>query len=105
MLAGQQGSVRPKMRDVLLEASRALANIDADRLEELALSCHALNREQKRSGAAACARVTCEALDSRQELTLLGSILEATQANLRVLRHLRAMHAGIATYADRTGRN
>ena len=89
----------------MLEASRALANIDAERLEELALSCQALNREQKKSGAAVRARIACEAFDSRQELALLGSVLEATQANLRVLRHLRAMRAGLAGYADHADRN
>jgi hypothetical protein len=34
-----------KLKELVVEASRALARLDAGRLEELALSCQALNRE------------------------------------------------------------
>ena len=34
-----------ELKGLVVEASRALARLDADRLEELALSCQALNRE------------------------------------------------------------
>jgi hypothetical protein len=37
------------LKDLVIEASRALARLDADRLEELALSCQALNRDLVRS--------------------------------------------------------
>jgi len=40
---------RPKLKELVVEASRALAQLDAERLEELALSCQALNRELARS--------------------------------------------------------
>lgn len=40
---------RPKLKELVIEASRALARLDADRLEELALSCQALNRDLVRS--------------------------------------------------------
>jgi hypothetical protein len=40
---------RPKLKELVVEASRALARLDAERLEELALSCQALNRELVRS--------------------------------------------------------
>jgi hypothetical protein len=44
----QQGAARPdypEIRQLVMEASQALAQLDAARLEELALSCKALNRE------------------------------------------------------------
>jgi hypothetical protein len=34
-----------ELKELVVEASRALARLDADRLEELALSCQALNRD------------------------------------------------------------
>ena len=36
---------QPELKELVREASRALASLDAGRLEELALSCQALNRE------------------------------------------------------------
>ena len=42
-------SRHPKLKELVVEASRALARLDADRLEELALSCQALNRDLARS--------------------------------------------------------
>jgi hypothetical protein len=47
----QQGAARPdypEIRQLVMEASQALAQLDAARLEELALSCKALNREINR---------------------------------------------------------
>ena len=35
-----------EIREVIAEASQALARLDADRLEELALACQALNRDR-----------------------------------------------------------
>jgi hypothetical protein len=52
---------RPKLKELVVEASRALARLDADRLEELALSCQALNRELVRSDPAQ------QALDADQQ--------------------------------------
>ena len=47
--AGNAGNgarwVHPELKELVVEASRALARLDADRLEELALSCQALNRD------------------------------------------------------------
>ncbi len=37
--------VHPELKELVVEASRSLARLDADRLEELALSCQALNRD------------------------------------------------------------
>ncbi len=38
-------ATNPELKELVVEASRALARLDAPRLEELALSCEALNRD------------------------------------------------------------
>ncbi len=74
------------LKEILQEASRALALLDADRLEELALFCQELKRNPIRADFGEQARL---AADTRRELTVLGRVLEATRANIRVLRTLR----------------
>ena len=44
---------QPELNELVREASKALACLDADRLEELALSCQALNRNPAAETAAA----------------------------------------------------
>ena len=39
----------PGLKELVVEASRALARLDAGRLEELALSCQALTRDLARA--------------------------------------------------------
>ena len=45
MLGTEMRRINPELKQLVGEASRALASLDADRLEELALSCQALNRD------------------------------------------------------------
>ena len=45
MLQLRDGRFNPELKALVVEASLALARLDADRLEELALSCQALNRD------------------------------------------------------------
>jgi hypothetical protein len=71
------------VKQTLQEACRSLALLDADRLEELALSCQALNWRPIREDFAAHARVGSEA---RRDLAVLGCVLEATWANIGVMR-------------------
>lgn len=80
---------RPKLKELVREASKALACLDAERLEELALSCQALNRdlapvtEQERKTLADQAR------DASRDMAVFGRVLEATRANLQVMSRLR----------------
>jgi hypothetical protein len=101
----QQNNSRPELKEMVLEASRALAHLDAERLEELVVSCDALNREQIHADAESRVRWAREARGSRQEMALLASVLEATQANLRVLRQLSAIRSSRLEYALRAGKN
>jgi hypothetical protein len=82
------------------EASRALARLDADRLEELAISCRALNRgggtldPEKRMVLARQAR------DAAGDMAVFARVLEATRTNLRVITRLREMRLGRLEYRE-----
>jgi hypothetical protein len=81
---------------MVAEASQALARLDAARLEELALSCQALNRvppepEQR-------AALAKEAGAAAGEMAVLSRVLEATMANLKVMKRLQDLHAGRLEY-------
>jgi hypothetical protein len=85
----------PELKEIIREASRALALLDSVRLEELALSCHALNRRPMPKGIAEQARIGS---DARRDLAVFGRMLEATQANLTVLRRTRRLREARLEY-------
>ena len=85
---------RPELKQLVMEASRALALLDAGRLEELALSCQALNRDLGTSGRADRPRMARQAREAAAEMAVLGRVLEATRGNLEVMNRLRELRAG-----------
>ncbi len=91
---------RGELRELVVEASQALARLDADRLEELALSCQLLNRDLKSAGAADRGRLAREAAG---DMAVYARVLEATRANLKVMHRLRELHAGRLEYLERNG--
>src|SRR5215472_17988557 len=74
--------VNPELRELVAAASVALARLDADRLEELALACRALNRDLARDVRADFER---QAREASREMAVFGRVLEATRSNLDVL--------------------
>jgi hypothetical protein len=118
---------RPALKEIVSEAARALARLDADRLEELALSCRALNREltcdQTRdvtgdvtgdgpgvsnrdasSGSPPIketerARLAAEAGAARGDMAIFAGVLEATRANVQVIERLRELRSGSIEYS------
>ena len=94
---------RQELREVVVEASQALARLDADRLEELALSCQLLNREWKCAGAADRERVAREAREAAGEMGIYARVLEGTRANVNVMHRLRELRAGRIEYSERNG--
>lgn len=93
-------NVQPGLKQMVVEASQALARLDAARLEELALSCRALNRMAADSAQrAARARESTEAV---KEMAVLSRVLEATRANLKVMKRLQDLRAGQLEYAPGT---
>lgn len=100
--------VRPALKALVMEASRALAALDAARLEELAVSCQALNKAL--SSMDAGERKLLEAGEAREaegEMAVFARVLEATRSNLKVmerLRELRQCDFGRIEYSERQAR-
>ncbi len=89
---------RPLLKELVIEASRALARLDAERLEELALSCQALNRDLAHEDAEGRAALAVEAGSAAGDMAVFARVLEATRANLSVMRRLRELRAGRLEY-------
>jgi hypothetical protein len=81
------------LKQIVSEASRALALLDAERLEELARACQALNRDQlERAEAARQAR------DAAGEMAVFARVLDATRTNMTVVNRLHASRQGAMFY-------
>jgi hypothetical protein len=88
----------PDLRGLVAEASQALARLDAGRLEELAASCQALNREWPGRYAQDRAQAEKQARAALGEMATLARVLDATRSNLRVMRRLQALRDGDIQY-------
>ena len=95
---------RQALKELVVEASRALACLDADRLEELALSCQALNRDLPQLGAQEGAELAGQAGEAAEDMAVFARVLEVTRANLTVMNRLRDLHAGRLEYGERQQR-
>lgn len=91
---------RPKLKKLVAEASKALARLDADRLEELALSCQALNRDLLPRLPVARELLACEAREAAADMATFACVLQATRANLEVMNRLRALRSGSFEYSE-----
>lgn len=78
-----------ELKEINAETIRALARLDADRLEQIALSCHGLDSR----------RIQLEIAGHRElerDMAVLARVLEMTRTNLCVLR--RAARTGQLEY-------
>jgi len=97
-----ESSSAPELKELVTEATRALARLDVARLEELVLSCQALTRipppktREEREGFAR------QASAARGEMAVFARVLEATRANLKVMERLRELRAGTTGYSERS---
>ena len=77
-------SLLPSLHEIVRDATAALTRLDADRLEELALSCRMLSRAL----ASPEHRLDpLEVAEGAQGLLTMRRVLEVTRSNLRVMRH------------------
>jgi hypothetical protein len=97
----EAGRLNPELREIVIEASLALARLDAGRLEEMAVSCQALNRDLAPLSEEMRAELVRQAHDAAGEIRVFGRILEATRANLNVMRRLRELRDGRLEYGGR----
>jgi hypothetical protein len=88
----------PQLKELVGEASQALARLDTRRLEELALCCQALNRDLTTSDSAVWADHSCQAWEAGEEMAVFARVMEATRANLNVMNRLRELRAGRLEY-------
>ena len=97
---------QPELKNILVEASHALANLDADRLEEMALSCASLVRAVDSESVDVKDRLDPECREAWKDMAIFMRVLEATRANLNVMRRLREMRAVQLDYGpERDGCN
>jgi hypothetical protein len=94
----------PALKELVAEASQALARLDAARLEELALSCQALTRMLQTENREECDRMARQAREAEGDMAVFARVLEATRANLNVMNRLRALRAGQLEYTERQAR-
>jgi hypothetical protein len=98
MSASERRPVAPEIRRIVQEASQALARLDGPRLEELALSCGALQRDLLIADAVERAEFERHARQAAIDMGIFGRILEATYGNLEVMRRLRDLREGRSEY-------
>lgn len=94
----------PALRELVLEASRSLARLDAKRLDELAISCRALSRKLDTSRFGEGHWLASEAGYATRELVALAHILDATRANMRVMRQLTKFQKELPEYGPIAGK-
>lgn len=92
--------VHPELKELVVEASRSLTRLDADRLEELALSCQALNRDLAQAGTKQRAELAHQAREAAGDMATFSRVLEVTRANLHVMNRLRELRAGRLEYGQ-----
>jgi hypothetical protein len=89
---------QPELKNMLVEATHALAHLDAGRLEEMALSCAALVRDVNQFRCETKIESEAGSGEDIQEIAIFARVLEATRANLNVMRRLGEMRAAQLEY-------
>lgn len=97
--------MQPILKEIVVEASRALAQLDAERLEELALSCQALNRDFAAGTMQDRSLLAVQAHQANREMAVFSHVLDATRANLEVLNRARERRANRLEYGQPLVRN
>jgi hypothetical protein len=89
----------PQLKELVGEASQALACLDTMRLEELAQCCQTINREMTPANSAVRADHARQAGEAAEELAVFARVMEATRANLNVMKRLRELCCGRLEYS------
>lgn len=90
--------IDPELKQVVRQASQALALLDANRLEELACACRALRCDRMDP-----AELRRQAREASGEMAVLARVLDATRANLQVMNRLKDLREGRISYAETDG--
>lgn len=95
---GPKQPITPGLRLLVQEASRALAHLDADRLDELVRTCAALQRDLRFADAMERFEFAREARQAAGDMAVFARVLDATRSNLDVMRRLRDLRRGAIEY-------
>ncbi|MGA9063337.1 MAG: hypothetical protein WB341_16955 [Terracidiphilus sp.] len=94
----------PELKELVVEASRVLARLDAARLEELALCCEALNRALEPMTKEEKREMARQAKEAAADMAVFARVLDATRANRNVMNRLRELHTKRLEYGERQAR-
>lgn len=94
----------PELKELVTEASRALARLDVARLEELAVSCRALTLVHIAEDPSKRRILARQAREAQADMAVFARVLGATRANLNVMNRLRELRAGRLEYSERQAR-
>ena len=100
MQAVEQPRMHPEIRELIAEATQALARLEADRLEELALSCQVLNRDLAELAPGRRASIVRQSREAARDMAVFARVLDATRANLQVMKRLREIHMEHLEYGE-----
>ena len=92
--------MQPELKAWAKEASRALAHLDAERLETLVSSCNALSRDLALVEGKDRAGLTSQAWEAVGDMVVLARVLQATRANLEVMKRLREPNGERLEYSE-----
>jgi len=98
------GQANPELKKLVVDASCALARLDTARLEELALSCQALNGSLETLSVKDRTALARQARDAQNDMAVFGRVLQATSANLSVMNRLRELRMENIEYSERQAR-
>src|SRR5258708_38553670 len=87
-----------ELRNTIAEASHSLALLDAERLEELATEFQKLNDDVRLMHPVERADLARQAQQASMEMAVFARAIEATRANLNVMRRLRDLRQGCREY-------
>ena len=97
----RSNSVNLPLKEIVIEASQALARLDANRLEELALCCQALNKDLSQDKTGKRQQLAGQAREAAGDMAIFARVLEVTRENLQVLNRLRELRGGPLEYSER----
>jgi hypothetical protein len=95
--------INPQLREMVVEASLALARLDAERLEELALSCQSLNRNLAQAKELEGDQWERQAREASKEMAVFERVLAATRTNLEVMNRVRERRSARLEYGGFRG--
>lgn len=87
-----------ELRNTIAEASQSLALLDFERLEELAIAFYKLNSDVRLMRPAERDDLARQVQQASMEMEVFARVIEATRANLNVMRRLRDLRQGCCEY-------